>query len=104
MNLDPPPHPIDEFSAEDFRKLIELNLISYFLFSKVIVLFVFFVLYVYLLFKHVLVIKDGRNFPEGYSSSLVENKMTISLQKNEKREKTIEKNNFKQHELHQKQG
>ncbi|VDI72114.1 Hypothetical predicted protein [Mytilus galloprovincialis] len=30
----PPPHPIDEFSAEDFRKLIDLNVVSYFLFSK----------------------------------------------------------------------
>ncbi|CAG2186278.1 17-beta-hydroxysteroid dehydrogenase 14 [Mytilus edulis] len=28
------PHPIDEFSAEDFRKLIDLNVVSYFLFSK----------------------------------------------------------------------
>ena len=35
MISDPPHKPIDDFSADDFRSLLDLNVVSYFLASKV---------------------------------------------------------------------
>jgi len=35
FTVDPPHKPIDDFSADEFRQILDINLVSYFQFSKV---------------------------------------------------------------------